>query len=107
MTDPTPQLEAIIALTERVQSAITTGEWSQASELEDERRKALAQFIEQHRASGLEAMSDELTDLQNTHNRLIGELFHHRRRLVREATTVRTGRRAVRAYNDVPGARNP
>jgi hypothetical protein len=29
---------------------------------------------------------------------LIGEVFHHRRRLAREATMVRTGRRAIRAY---------
>ena len=94
------QLDAVITLTERVQAAIADGDWSDAAALEIQRRELLARFLDQQRDNGLASLSAELTDLQNTHNRLIGELFHHRRRLVREATTVRTGRRAVRAYGE-------
>ncbi len=99
MTADAVQLSAILALTDQVQAAITDGEWQAAAELEEQRRVLLARYLDQHRASGLEALSEELTALQTTNNRLIGELHHHRRRLVREATTVRTGRQAVRAYN--------
>lgn len=99
MTSVPVQLADVLALTDRVQTAITAGEWQAATELEEERRALLARYLDQHRAAGLEALSDELTALQTTNNRLIGELHHHRRRLVREATTVRTGRQAVRAYS--------
>ena len=100
MTQQAEPLAAVIALTERVQTAITAGEWAQASELETQRRELLARFLDEQRGSDMEGLVATLTDLQNTHNRLIGELFHHRRRLAREATTVRTGRRAVRAYGE-------
>ena len=100
MTQQDEPLAAVLEMTERVQAAITAGEWAQALELETERRELLVRLVHQHRDTGVESLLDELTDLQNTHNRLIGELFHHRRRLVREATTVRTGRSAVRAYGE-------
>ena len=93
------QLSEVLALTDQVQTAITSGEWLTATELEEERRALLSRYLDQHRDNGLAALSDELRELQTTNNRLIGELFHHRRRLVREATTVRTGRQAVRAYS--------
>ena len=98
MSTAAVQLDAVLALTERVQSAISAGEWRAAAELEQERRALLARYLDEQRDTGLDRLTDALTDLQNTNNRLIGELFHHRRRLVREATTVRSGRQAVRAY---------
>ena len=100
MTQQEEPRAAVLEMTERVQTAITAGEWAQALELETQRRELLARCLDEQRGAGLENLVATLTDLQNTHNRLIGELFHHRRRLVREATTVRTGRRAVRAYGE-------
>ncbi len=98
MNGPVIRLADVLALTDRVQAAITAGEWAAATDLELQRRDLLSRYLEQHRASGVEPPGLDLVALQTTNNRLIGELFHHRRRLVREATTVRTGRHAVRAY---------
>lgn len=98
MMPETVQLVDVIELTERVQVAITAGEWREATDLELERRALLARYLEQHRDGGLASVNSDLADLQDSNNRLIGEVFHHRRRLAREATMVRTGRRAIRAY---------
>ena len=100
VSQETNTLDHVLALTERVQTAISDGEWAAAAKLEVERRELLARYLEQERGDRLDRLAPDLTDLQNTHNQILGELFHHRRRLVREATTVRTGRRAIRAYGE-------
>ena len=96
----TVQLTEVVALTEQVHQAITAGDWRAATELEASRRELLVLCLEQQRGPGLQHLASELSALQNTNNQIIGEVFHHRRRLEREAATVSTGRRALRAYGD-------
>jgi hypothetical protein len=90
------QLETILSLTDRVQAAIDGGEWQQAHALETERRTALEQLIEE---SGTGADSGTaLAALEERNRRLIGLVEHHKRRVLREATTVNTGHAAAAAY---------
>ena len=93
----------LLEMTDRVQSAISDGDWQRALELEVERRSLLERFIadEVARYGELEHLRGTLRDFQTRNNQLIGELHHHRRRLLREAATVTTGRKAVDAYTDM------
>jgi hypothetical protein len=47
-----------------------------------------------------------LGELHARNQRMIGEVHHHRRRLQREASTVKTGRAAVVAYAEARGDRS-
>jgi ribosome-associated protein YbcJ (S4-like RNA binding protein) len=90
------QLETILSLTDQVQAAIDSGEWQQAHALETERRTALEQLIEE---SGVGADGGTaLAALEERNLRLIGLVEHHKRRVLREATTVNTGHAAAAAY---------
>jgi hypothetical protein len=101
------QLNAILALTDEVQAAIGNGEWETATELDRRRRAALdTLLLDLARDPALTAsLQQALTDLQTRTYHLIGEVDHHKRRLVREASMVTTGRRAAREYAAVSGER--
>lgn len=98
-----PSLERLLELTDAVQAAISEGEWQNAAVAEAERRAMLEAYVEQARAKDgdLAHLSEELAGLQGRSHRLIGELFHHRRRLEHKACDLGRGRRAVNAYLDL------
>jgi len=97
-----PSLASLLALTDAVQEAIDAGEWTRAAGVERQRRALLEAFLSAETAKhgGLEHTRPELVRLQERNNRLIGELFHHQRRLTHEAGEVDRGRRAMRAYQE-------
>lgn len=101
------QLTAIIALTDDVQAAIGSGEWQTATELDRRRRAALDTLLEDLAKDPALAASIQqaLTDLQTRTRHLIGEVDHHKRRVIREASMVTTGRRAAREYASVSDER--
>lgn len=92
------QLESILSLTDQVQAAIDSGEWQQAHALETERRAALEKLIEEN---GIGADGGAaLAALEERNLRMIGLVEHHKRSVVREATTVKSGHAAAAAYAD-------
>lgn len=95
----TATLTSILELTEAVQSAIDEGDWLRASEIEARRRSMLEAFFAASaaRGAGLEP-AGALEQLRERNQRLIGEVQHHRRRVLRDASMIRTGQIAVDAY---------
>jgi isocitrate dehydrogenase kinase/phosphatase len=91
----TTALDTLLELTDRVQAAIDAGDWQQASELESERRAQLEKLVAEQTAQDVRSALDALA--QRTH-RLIGLVEHHRRRVLREATTVTAGHAAAARY---------
>jgi hypothetical protein len=98
-------LESVLDLTERVQAAINGGDWQLAHELEVTRRELLERLVAD--AAQLFAPASELpavlAQLEERSRRLIGEVHHHRRRILREASMIKTGHAAVEAYGAAPG----
>jgi hypothetical protein len=94
-----PTLATILELTDQVQTAIDAGNWQRAGELEAERRAQLERLVAENGAGepGSE-LRTALEQLLERNQRLIGEVHHHRRRVFRDAETVKTGRSAVNAY---------
>jgi hypothetical protein len=92
----TKLLETLLELTDRVQSAIDAGDWQRANELEAERRALLEQLV--HAGAGDAELTAGLSALQQRTHALIGLAEHHRRRVLREATMVRTGHAAAAHY---------
>ena len=96
-------LGAILDLTDQVQSAIDAGDWPRASELEAQRRAQLEAFVAE---LGVGEPGGELRSaleaLQLRNQRMLGEAHHHRRRVLREASTLKTGRSAALAYEGAP-----
>jgi hypothetical protein len=90
------QLTAILELTEQVQSAIDAGDWQRALALETERHSALELLARSRPVIG--QVEEGLRELYVRNQRMIGEVRHHQRRVVRDATTVRTGHAAAAAY---------
>jgi hypothetical protein len=92
----TPLLEDILELTDRVQAAIDAGDWQHANEIETERRAKLEQLV----VAGADGpdLTAGWNELQQRTYRLIGLTEHHRRRVLREATTVKTGHAAAARY---------
>jgi hypothetical protein len=88
-------LDVLLELTDRVQAAIDAGDWLQANELETERRAQLEKFVAEQNAMEARSVLDALA--VRTH-RLIGLVEHHRRRVLREATTVSAGHAAAARY---------
>jgi hypothetical protein len=97
-----PSFTAILDLTDRVQEAIDGGDWPRAQELEAERRAAIERLVTEQAVSA--ELQAALGDLYARNQRMIGEVHHHRRRLEREALTVRTGRAAIAAYGEASGS---
>ena len=88
-------LDTLLELTDRVQAAIEAGDWQQANELEAERRAQLEGLVAEPSVMDSRSALDALA--QRTH-RLIGLVEHHRRRVLREATTVTAGHAAAARY---------
>ena len=97
-----PSFVAILDLTDRVQAAIDGGDWLRAQELETERRAAIERLVAEQ-AVGAELQA-ALGELYARNQRMMGEVHHHRRRLEREALTVKTGRAAIAAYGETLGS---
>ena len=94
-----PTLATILDLTDRVQAAIDAGDWQHACELDVERRVQLERLIaEQGVGEQGSELRTALERLLERNQRLVGEVHHHRRRVFRDAETVKTGRSAVNAY---------
>jgi hypothetical protein len=89
-------LAQILDLTEQVQAAIDGGDWPRALELENERRAALERLVET--PSIADELRAALGELYARNQRMIGEVEHHRRRIVRDAAMLKTGRAAAAAY---------
>jgi len=99
----TTTLGSILELTDQVQNAIDAGDWQRASDLEKERRARLESFVvEQGVGEPGGEIRSALEALQLRNQRMLGEGHHHRRRVLREASTLKTGLSAARAYQDAP-----
>lgn len=88
-------LDAVAA---EVQHAVDAGDWTLAASLEIEFRETLAQQVETLREADAPALRRTLEAAAVRVAHLIGEVAHHERRLVREASMISTGRRAAAAY---------
>ncbi len=88
-------LDVLLELTDRVQAAIDAGDWQQANDLETERRAQIERLVAEQTAMDVRSVFDALA--QRTH-RLIGLVEHHRRRVLREVTTVTAGHVAAARY---------
>jgi hypothetical protein len=91
-------LAEILELTDRVQSAIDAGDWLAAQEVETRRRAAIEQLVAERGTGG--EMARSLAQLHERNQRMIGEVHHHRRRVLRDASLVKTGQAAASAYGD-------
>ena len=91
-------LAAILELTDRVQAAIDAGDWQHARELEAQRLASLERLVAQ--GAGALDLDGILEDLQRRCLKTIGEVHHHRRRVLRDAALLSAGRTAVTAYRD-------
>jgi hypothetical protein len=91
------RLQAVLALTDRVQAAIDAGDWQLAHDVETERRAELEALVAEQAKS--RELSRELTGLAHRNHRMVGVLQHRRRAILRDAETVRTGHAAVAAYD--------
>ena len=94
-------LETLIAQTDAVATAIADGDWEAATGLEVERRSLLQSFLEREsqRHGDLEHLRASLAEIHARGNQFVGEVHHHRDRIIREACTVRRGRDAVKEYD--------
>jgi hypothetical protein len=89
---------AAIDLTDQVEAALGSGDWARAQELETERRRLLEQLAE---TPGARDLKSTFAELEARNHRLIGLVEHHKRRILREATVVRSGHEGAAAYADV------
>jgi hypothetical protein len=94
------QLAAILELTDQVQAAINAGDWLLAIDLDVERRNLLEQLVvAPSRSNEGAALHTALSALGQRNNHMIGEVHHHRRRVLRDASMVRTGYAAAGSYD--------
>lgn len=97
-------LAEALECTEALRLAVESGQWEEASALEEQRRGLLDRFFA--RVTPPEELAeavDRLKRLAAANDTLIGIADHVQRALEREAVTVSTGRRAARAYLNSPG----
>jgi hypothetical protein len=92
----TTTLAQVLDLTDRVQAAMDAGDWLAAQDLETQRRAALERLVAEQGTGG--DMVGALTQLHERNQRMIGEVHHHRRRVLRDAALVKTGQSAASAY---------
>lgn len=97
-------LESVAALTDRVHAAVTGGDWARAHALDVERRALLEQLLAHAAAHGsrLDAAAT-LADLERRSQQLVGEVQQHRRRVLREASLLKTALAAAGAYGNSAG----
>ena len=90
----------VIELTDRVEAAIESGDWSLAQELESERRRLLEQLAGAADAGDLRAT---FTALEARNHRLVGLVEHQKRRVLREAAVARSAQAGAAAYAELGG----
>ena len=95
-------LEPVMELSDALQAAINAGEWRRATEIDRERRQALEVLLDKLAPS--EELNAALAELQQQTHHLMGQAHHHQRRLVREASTLATGRAAAQEYSSTAAA---
>jgi hypothetical protein len=93
-----PLVATVLDLTDRVEGAIERGDWVDAQQLETERRRLLEQLAA---ASAPGDVAPTFATLEARNHRLLGLVEHHKRRILREATTVRAARDGAAAYAEV------
>jgi hypothetical protein len=100
LTSVSVLVNTVLDLTDRVESAISAGDWVEAQELEGERRRLLEQL-----AFAAEAGEVKTTfaALEERNFRLIGLVQHLKRRVLREAAVARTARDGAAAYAALGG----
>jgi hypothetical protein len=89
------------SITCAVQNAMDDRDWMLAAELESERRAELATVIAEYLQSDsmqVDSLIARLGDASLSVARMIGELAHHERKMIREVTMIATGRQAAEAY---------
>lgn len=92
-------LDEAIECTESLRVAVESGQWDDASELEERRRALLDLFFSRVTPpEELELAIAGLRRLAAANDALIGLADHVQRSLEREALVLGTGRRAARAY---------
>jgi hypothetical protein len=89
-------LREVLELTDQVQAAIDAGDWQRAQGLEEQRRARLEQLVVEQSASA--HLGAALSELAANNHRLIGLVEHHKRRVLREAATVKTAHAGAAAY---------
>lgn len=95
-------LERALAVTQALRERVEAGDWGAAAALESERRVLLEDFFSTRPpADQLARALGMLRDLIASNDALIGLAEHQQRAVAREADTISTGRRALRAYGDV------
>jgi hypothetical protein len=93
--------KTVLELTDQVEAAIAAGDWQLANELETKRLAELERLVLAY-ANPAERLP-LMTTAQGRTRELIGLVEHHRRRVLREATTVRTGHAAAVRYIETQG----
>lgn len=100
------RIDAIIALTDEVQAAIDAGDWVSAAALEARRLEALKALVAATAPSGGgDIVTEFLAATRQRGLELIGEVDHHKRRLERDASMIRTGHRAAGRYEETAQSR--
>ena len=92
------RLNEILTLTDAVQQAIDAGEWQRAHDVDVERR-ALLEALALQRGDPA-ALGAALADVRARTYVLMGQVEHHKRRVLREASTVKTAHAAAAAYTE-------
>lgn len=93
-------IESILDLTREVLGLAERGEWLEATRLDSERQRRLQTYcaaLEPQKTPPV--ILNTLGEILKLNDALIGAVQHRQRALVREADTVRIGRRAVAAYH--------
>jgi IS5 family transposase len=99
----TAAIGVILDLTEQIQAAIDGGDWQRASEIDTDRRAQLERLVADHAASDTTgALRAALENLERGNRRFMGEVQHHQRAILRDASMVRTGQAAVASYGGTP-----
>jgi hypothetical protein len=93
-------LASVAALTDRVHAALSDGDWASAHALDVERRALLEQLLVHVAAHGWTEAAAALADLERRSRQLVGEVQHHRRRVLREASLLKTAHAAAGAYGN-------
>jgi hypothetical protein len=99
--------QALVDAEAAVQQAIDAGDWTGAAALEIEFRERLGTVIATLGSGSAQdqlALRATLEAAATRVARLIGEVAHHERRLIRDSMLLSTGRRAAAAYASADGA---
>ena len=96
---PAGGLEQVLALTAELRACVEAGNFDEAADLEAARRALLEDFFSvRPPAAELPRCVELLKELVAANEALVGLADHLQRALAREAETLGTGRKALRAY---------